>query len=156
MLQLSIAILFGAAQLGSPVDPKIPRQCRGKTPHILPANLVKSWLSPLPPLFPTQPIVPGKVVQHVPPKWQVWFLSAQHNWFAFPFHHSSLKPPFVQRFSYELWGPRSQVGAWCVHWDVRIAWPNLGYGKPYPHLTLTISPHDSLPWNCDFGKIDQP
>ena len=57
-----------------PSAPKTPWQC-GKTPHIPPANLVKFWLSPLPQLFPTQPIVPGKV-QHGPPKWQVWFLSA--------------------------------------------------------------------------------
>lgn len=53
-----------------------------------------------------------------------WFLSAQHNWFAFPFRHSSL-------FAMNSW-PRSPVGAWCVHWDVRIAWPNLECGKPQP------------------------
>lgn len=88
VLVYKFAIVFGAPQLGSPVHQKTPWQC-GKTPHILQANLVKSWLSPLPQLFPTQPIVPGKV-QHGPPKWQVWFLSSQHNWFAFPFRHSSL------------------------------------------------------------------
>lgn len=126
VLVYKFVIVFGAPQLGSPVW-----QCGGKTPHIPPANSAKSWLSPLPQLFPTQPIVPGKV-QHGPPKWQVWFLSAQHTWFAFPFRHSSLfamkLPGLVLRLAhdasiemFELFDQTLDVGnPNHLHWTILI------------------------------------